>query len=79
MKIVNLLHFKKFLNSSLISDFKKIQKGKKDATAKRKMQKEGRRSDEHSANDTGDKDSGMEADFENGMETNSDIVYECDQ
>ncbi|PSN33485.1 DNA polymerase epsilon subunit 3 [Blattella germanica] len=60
--------------------FKKMQKGKKDATAKRKMQKDGRRSDDHSGNDAGDKDSGMEADYENGVETNSDIaVYDCDQ
>ena len=43
------------------------------------MQKEGRKSDEQSANDTGDKDSGLEADYENGIEANSDVGYECDQ
>ncbi|KAJ9583995.1 hypothetical protein L9F63_021665 [Diploptera punctata] len=81
LQAIRNVEFNKFtdLLQESLEYFKKMQKGKKDATAKRKQQREGRKSDEHSSNDTGDKDSGMDGDFENGVETNSDSVYDCDQ
>lgn len=53
-----------------------MQKGKKDASAKRKMQKE-RKSEDQNGNEVGNKDSVREADLDNGLETSSDVIYDC--
>jgi hypothetical protein len=52
-----------------------MQKGKKDATTKRKMQK-GRKSEDQNGNEVVDKDSSMEAELYNGLETSSDVIYD---
>ncbi|KAJ4429434.1 DNA polymerase epsilon subunit 3 [Periplaneta americana] len=79
LQAIGNVEFSKFLDplQDVLEYFKKMQKGKKDATAKRKMQKEGRKSEDQNGNDTGDKDSSVEVDLENGLETSSDVIYDC--
>jgi hypothetical protein len=66
-----------YLNTvnSLITDFRRMQKGKKDASAKRKIQK-GRKSDQN-GNEVRDNDSNMETELDNSLETSSDMLYDC--
>jgi hypothetical protein len=40
------------------------------------MQKE-RKSEDQNGNEVGDKDSIMEADLDNALETSSDVIYDC--
>jgi hypothetical protein len=53
-----------------------MQKGKKDASAKRKMQKE-RKPEDQNGNEVGDKDCIVEGDLDNGLEISSDVIYDC--
>jgi hypothetical protein len=62
--------------NSLITDFRRMQKGKKDASAKRKIQK-GRKSEDQNGNEVRDKDSNMETELDNSLETSSDMLYDC--
>ncbi|XP_023725478.1 DNA polymerase epsilon subunit 3 [Cryptotermes secundus] len=78
LQAIGNVEFNNFLEplQDVLEYFRRMQKGKKDASAKRKMQKE-RKSEDQNGNEVGDKDNVMEADLDNGLETSSDVIYDC--
>jgi len=80
LQAIGNVEFGKFLGplQDVLEYFRRMQKGKKDASAKRKMQK-GRKSEDQNGNEVRDKDSNMETELDNSLETSSDMIYDCDQ